>query len=254
VRRVALCLALLVSCAAAAQDLHLRPVGTRVSGEFKLGASVFYLPEGEWVLAARHQWNGTINRVLEGPAWAGVYLFDVRGQRMARALWVIANTEPVLGTRGWLPTEDPCKQRDDVYLHRELGLNFRNQFCIEVNHRVPFLVDRKGWAQDAHGWLAENKVPVPQTVVAVQFARIDRAYQTQLHYYFNPELDGFAPGANRWRASEWHRDRVGQDPARAAYLESLAGWANAAAPVVRAGFFGEPPKAAFPEPPFLAKR
>jgi hypothetical protein len=126
---------------------------------------------------------------------------------------------------------------------------------VQVNHRVPFLVDRKGWAQDAHGWAATQKVAMPTTVVAVQFARIDRAFQTQLHYYFNPEADGFAPSkAGKWNVSEWHRDRLDQDPARAAYIQGLTRWAGDAASPVYAGFTDAKLKAAFPQPPYPAKR
>jgi hypothetical protein len=252
-KRLLLVLALLAPCAAAALDLQKQLIGTRVSREFSLGPATFYLPEGDWVLAARHTWTGKLQNVLEGPKFAGVFLFDVRGQQVARALWASTNVEPVLGGRGWVPSEDPCKLRADLHLHRELGMNYQNQFCVQVNHRVPFLVDRKGWARDAHGWLADQKLPVPQTVIAVQFVRIDRAFQTQLHYYFNPELDGFARSSEtKWNASEWHRDRVGQDPARAAYVGSLVRWAGDAAFPVYAGFTSKP-GTVFPPAPFPAK-
>lgn len=253
-RRLLLCIALAASGASAAQDLHLQPVGTRVTKQFNLGPAVFYLPESDWVLAATHARTGTLQRSLEGPKFAGVVLFDVRDGQVARAVLVYTSIEPVLGNRGWLPSEDPCKRRDDVYLHRELGQNYQNQYCVQINHRVPFLVESKGWSRDALGWLTENKVKLPRTALAVEFARIDRAFQTQLYYFFNPDIEGIAPAAaGEWKSSEWHRDRVGRDPARAAYLESLARWSDAAAPAVRAGFFGEPAKAAFPQPPFPAK-
>jgi hypothetical protein len=255
VKRLLLCLALLAPCAAAAADLHLQAVGTRVSKGFNLGPAIFYLPEGDWVLAAKRAWTGTLQRSLEGPKFASVFLFDVRNGQVARALFASTNIEPVLGARGWLPSEDPCKRREDVYVHRELGPNFLDQYCIEVNHRLPFLTEAKGLRQEAHGWLVTNQVAVPRTVVGVQFARIDKAFQTDLHYYFNPQLDGFAPSAaTKWSASEWHRDRVGNDLPRAAYLEALARWAGDAAAPVHDGFKGEKLKGAFPQPPFPAKR
>jgi hypothetical protein len=248
------CFALFASCAAAAQDLHLQPVGTRVAKQFSLGPSIFYLPEGEWVLAARQAWTGSLQYMLEGPKFAGVLLFDVRGQQVARAIWVRTNIEPVPGARGWVKEEDPCKERTDLHLHRELGENYLNQYCVQVNHRVPFLVERKDWTRDAAGWLADNKLAPPKVVVAVQFARIDRAYNTQLHYYFNPEADGLAgSAATKWNASEWHRNRVGQDPARAAYVQALVKWAGDAAAPVYAGFTDAKLKAVFPQPPFPAK-
>lgn len=254
-KRFLLCLALLAPLAAAPADLHLQPVGARVSGEFTLGPSHFYLPEGEWVLAARHTWTGTLQYMLEGPKFAGVYLLDVRGQQLARAIWVRANIEPVLGTRGWVKEEDPCKVRTDVHLHLELGDNYLNQYCVEINHRVPYLVETKGWTREALGWLADNKIPVPRTMIGVEFNRIDRAYQERMHYYFNPELDGFAASsAPNWKTSEWHRDRVAQDPARAAYVQALVKWAGDAAPPVYAGFSDAKLKPLFPQPPFPGKR
>ena len=254
-KRFLLWAALLAPCSAVAADLQTQLIGARVTGEFTLGPSIFYVPEGQWVLAARQTWTGNLQYVLQGPKFAGVVLFDVREQQVARALWVRTNIEPVLGTRGWVKEEDPCKVREDIYLHRELGANYQNQYCIQVNHRLPFFAGGTGVVRDAQGWLVDNKLPLPRAMVGVHFARIDRAYNTQLHYYFNPELDGLAPSAAaKWNASEWHRDRVGKDPARAAYLEALAKWAGDAASPVYAGFTDAKLKAAFPQPPFPAKR
>jgi hypothetical protein len=253
-KKLVFCLALLSPCVAAALDLSTQLIGTRVAGDFTLGPALFRLPEGEWVLAARHTWTGTMNVVQEGPKWAGVFLFDVRGTQVARAVLATTNVEAVQGNRGWRWTEDPCKRREDVHLHRDLSSNYQNQFCVQVNHRVPFLVERKGWTRDANAWLAERSLQAPQTAMAVQYARIDRAYQTLLHYYFNPEVDGVAPAASRtWKESEWHRQRVASDPARAAYVDALVKWAGDAAYPVQAGFAGKP-EAVFPPAPFPAKR
>jgi hypothetical protein len=254
VKRLLFCLALLVPCAAAGVDLYQQPAGTRVSGEFRLGPTLFLLPEGEWVLAARHAWTGSLNVVMEGPKFAGALLFDVRGTQVARAFYASTNIEPVPGNRGWRWTEDPCKRRDEVFLHRELGENYQNQYCVQVNHRVPFLVERKGWTHEAVGWLTENKLTLPKTVLAVEFARIDRAFQTQVQYYFNPDFDGIAPAkASRWKTSEWHRDRLGDDSARAAYIGALAKWAGDAAAPVYAAFTDAKLRAVFPQPPFPAR-
>jgi hypothetical protein len=254
-RRLLLCLALLAPCVAAPADLHLQPVGTRVSGQFTLGPSTFYLPEGEWVLGAKYAWTGNMQYMLEGPKFARVVLFDVRGGQVARAIWVRANITPVTGVRGWVKEEDPCKVRADIHLFRELGENYENQYCIEVNHRVPFLVGAQGWMTEALGWLADNKLPVPGTMIGVEFNRIDRAYQDRLHYYFNPEFDGFAPSSvSNWKASEWHRDRIAQDPARTAYVQELVKWAGDAAPAVYAAFTDAKLRPPFPQPPFPAKR
>src|SRR4029077_1684773 len=101
VKRLVLCFALLAPAAATPSDLHQQPVGTRVTREFTLGPSIFYVPDGEWVLAAKHVWTGTMGVVMEGPKFAGVFLFDVHGRRVARAIWVSTNIEAVQGTRGW---------------------------------------------------------------------------------------------------------------------------------------------------------
>jgi hypothetical protein len=38
----------------------------------------------------------------------------------------------------------------------------------------------------------------------------------------NPELAGFPPPASSvWRDSNWHRDRIAEDPKRVAYVEAF---------------------------------
>ena len=71
---------------ALAASLHEQPVGTRVSGSFQLGPKRIYVPAGDWTLIAKHTWTGSINTVMQGSSFAGVYLAELKEARLTRAI------------------------------------------------------------------------------------------------------------------------------------------------------------------------
>jgi hypothetical protein len=212
-RSLLLCVMLSWSAAASAASLHEQHVGTPVAKQFQLGPIVYALPEGQWVLAAKHEWTGTMANVLQGMRFGGVVLFELRGGRVARAVWAWTNIEPVIGTRGWTPNNDPCKPRDGILLHRDLSKNYQDQYCFQISRGGPFMANAKNWLRDARQWLADNRVEVPGALLYVHFAKIDLSFQSHAYYYFNPELEGMASS-----------------------VESLTKWADEMAPGVLAGF------------------
>jgi hypothetical protein len=53
----------------------------------------------------------------------------------------------------------------------------------------------------------------------------------------NPELAGFPPPTSSvWRDSNWHRDRIAEDPKRVAYVEAFKQQHTAYQEMLRQGF------------------
>ena len=191
----ALLLALLVPAGALAAGLQDQPAGTKVGGDFALGPKKIHLPAGDWTLVARHRWTGTTDAVLQGTNFAGVYLVEVKDGRWKRAAQAWGNVDPNLA-RGWRHPVDPCKTSVD------------NQFCFEVTELRGYMRKSTAWRQQAQKWLEEHQVKLPPTVVMVRFAKLERAYWTEVYYYF---------------------DRTELSP------EQARQWAEQATPAVRAG-------------------
>jgi hypothetical protein len=203
----ALLLALLISLAAVAAGLQDQPVGTKTGGDFELGPKKIHLPAGDWTLVARHRWTGTTDAVLQGTNFAGVYLVEVKDGRWTRAVQAYGNVDPNLA-RGWRHPVDPCKRRDNMLHYRDLSMNVDNQFCFDVSEVKDYMRKATAWRQQAQQWLQEQKVQLPRTATIVRFAKLERAYWTEVFYYFD-------------------RAEVSPDQAQQ--------WAEQAMPAVRAG-------------------
>jgi hypothetical protein len=174
----------LCSLYAQATSLHEQPIGSRVSGSFALGPKHIYVPAGDWLLIARHSWTGSINTVMQGSSFAGVYLAEVKEGRLTRAIQAFTNVEPSLARR-WRESVDPCKQREKALVYRDLSQNIDNQFCFDVTELRGYMRSSTGWRREAQQWLAEHQIKAPPTAMMVRFAKLDRAFWTELFYYFD---------------------------------------------------------------------
>lgn len=172
--------------AALAAGLQDEPVGTRIDGPFQLGYKRVYAPAAEWTLIARHRWTGTTNAVLQGTNFGGVYLAEIKDGEVKRAVQAWGNIDPNLA-RGWRGTVDPCKRRENLLAYKDLSANSENQLCYDVTELRGYMRKSTGWRQAAQQWLEENKIKVPPNVLMVRFARLERAYWTELYYYFPPQ-------------------------------------------------------------------
>jgi hypothetical protein len=199
---------------AAPAGLQDQPVGTHVNGSFDLGPKRIHAPSGDWTLIASHKWTGTTNMVLQGTNFAGVYLAEIKDGRLTRALQAWGNIDPNLA-RGWRHPVDPCKKRDNVLVYRDLSQNIDNLFCFDVSELRGYMRKSTAWRQQAQQWLEAEKVKLPENVLMVRFAKLERAYWTEVYYYFEP------------------KEFSGQTLAQQA--EAAGQWADEVAPLVRAG-------------------
>jgi hypothetical protein len=190
---------MLLTGPALASSLHEQSIGTQIHGDFELGPKKLHLPAGAWTLIAAHRWTGNTNTVLQGTNFAGVYLAELKEGRLVRAVQAYTNIDPALH-RGWRASVDPCKPREKALEHRDMSQNLLNQFCFDVNELRGYMKSSTGWRQDAQKWLANENVRLPPTVLVVRFAKIDRAYWTEVFYYFD------AAELGRDAALKWAED------------------------------------------------
>jgi len=187
-------------------SLRVQPVGTQLTGDFELGNKRIVVPAGHWTLIASHQWTGTVNAVMQGTNFAGVYVAEVKEGRLLRAIQAWGNVDPNLA-RGWRHPVDPCKQREKPLAYLNLSENVDNQLCFDVSELRGYMQASTGWRRDAQQWLAEQQVKVPPTVLVVRFAKLERAFWTEVFYYFDPsQLPGKSTAERAEAAAKWAED------------------------------------------------
>ena len=206
-------LVLLLPGLLAAASLYEQPAGSKISGSFEHGTKRILVPPGNWTYVASLRSAATTDRVLQGPAFAGVYLVEVKDGRLTRALLVFGNVE-TSGLR-WAANTDPCKKREQTSVYRDLSQNIDNQFCFDVSESPGYVPRNPEWRKAVQGWFAEQQLKLPPVMLAVRFAQISRGSLAEVYYYFDPaEL---APGP------------------RDAQAQAAVKWAESVAAEVRAG-------------------
>jgi hypothetical protein len=228
--------------AANAQSVDLRTTapGAAISGSFRIANMAFVLPNGEWRLLARQDSQSTGGHAGIPVPMLTAYLADIRNGRLHRAVFVHANVQqnPRADSGGrW--TDEPCK-RSDVLFKNDIKYSFFDINCTMLNHLVFARTTTNVLANEARKQLAALGASYPGTMIAAQFTRFNPRWFMQIWYYFNPEIDGFAPSRDSsWANNDWHKDLIDQDPRKVAYVEELKQWSTAMGPWIVAGFEGK---------------
>jgi hypothetical protein len=175
------------------QSLHERPVGTKVTGSnFQLGPKRIPLPEADWVLIGREEWQGP-----GGLRFAGVFLAEIHEGRLARAIVAFTNLTP--SATGWGANVDPCKRPDTALVHRNLSKNLDNQFCFDV-HETQGAARVPDWHKSAREWLARHDVKSAPVRLTVRYAMLDRGQRCEVRYSF--DASGFGGDTSEEKARE----------------------------------------------------
>ena len=232
VRPLLIALVLNAGAAAAAESLHLAPLGTVVSGSFDLAGKLIPLPAGNFALAA-----ATVSEppMLEGDISkprakiARVLLVQIEPPRLRAAVVASAVLNPGTYRMTWVG--NPCKRDDTLYradLSGSVGSESDN--CLLVDHTLGRFSPRSpGIWKDAATWLREQRVELPVAVlIAANVTRSERWQLVTASYAFNPRMYGCdAPRARTWAESPWHRKAVDGDPQRVRFVESVVGYGKA---------------------------
>ena len=199
------------------------------------------LPKGEWVVAG---WDFYTDKQALG----GV-LIQTEGRQVARLLdfYVPYHTEGrKLGQR--LGGHRFCERRDVLFfaeIKRRLQSSYGGDTkdnCWGIDHRsMTFSGKAPNHMLALRDYIETNRLVLPVTMLAVAYRRRDGGpNKFSLDYYFNPELEGFAPPQQvEWRTSDWHRDRAFYDPQKKAYVEKLKKWGDSWEKQVDKGFRGQ---------------
>lgn len=225
---------LLFLTACAQESLQPQPIGTKITGSFKIGDKLFYLPEGEWTLIASGDYETHLVASFKPCSeFNWIYLADIRGNTLYKAVYAYAN---IRGCRVSDWADEPCK-RTDFYYKNDMKRSLKDQFCLSVSHNFPYLVKATGRYTEIFQWLKNNHISIPTTAMAVTFTRYFRPDFMSVTYFFNPEANGIPPSiGNTWGTNDWNKNLISQYPEKKEYAEQLVKWGNQMSPLILYGF------------------
>jgi hypothetical protein len=227
-------LCLLGSEGAWAQNLKDAAIGTIYSNFAAIGERQIPLPSGEWVLVAR-------SKTLSGGSGMGVpmisvYLGQVEAGVAKRVIFASANLESSPG--GWTRNRSICDRNDVFFNSSDKNYNSQDTECWVINHVGLTLAANASQVHRDFYRFTDDKGR-PKTAVGISFYIVKSYNFFEVHYYANPEADGFEPTPTAdWRGNPWHRDLSLSDPQRRAYLENLKAEGEKLFPLVKDGFRG----------------
>ena len=226
----------LAACGTAANQDAL-VVGNQYEGFITVGGggTQVPLPEGKWRLAGTSLY----------PAEIGGVLIRTKQGRVSRLIDFYVPPEPLL--RKPRRSNKFCSRKDIIFMGKSefhVNTGFRGwgeQDCWGINHwPMTFYGKIPSHLQALRDYVEKNDLELPITMIAAQYRRSGREKFMSLNYYFNPELEGFAPPQRaEWRTSDWHRDRYSLDPKKKAYIEKLIKWGAEWHAQVDRGFRGQ---------------
>lgn len=220
---------LLAACSGSRSGEDELVIGKAYSGSISTGTSATQvpLPEGKWILAG---WE-----VYANDQELGGVLIEADGRHVARLVdfYVQYSTQRMRYLRH--RPYKLCSRKDVIYMGKSLSgstgeyIAFKKgntQACWGINHWPMTLSGSiPKHLRQLRDYVEKEELIMPDTMLAVQYRRGGNGDYFSLNYYFNPELEGFAPPRQSdWRTSDWHRDRYSRDPKKKAYIERLKKW------------------------------
>jgi len=189
------------------------PIGAEYRDTFEIGFVQLPLLDGTWQLAGKggagaSEYAATLVRIENGKLWGLI------------RVWTAAR--PV--SNGYTPF-GLCDRKDVLFTAVVSNIDRGNQDCWIVNHAD--MKEARGASTqqhmlDSYAFLDNRGVTVPDTMIVGVHRLATLTNFIVVRYEVNPELSGFAaPMTSAWRLSDWHRDRIGLDPKRVAYIEAF---------------------------------
>jgi len=177
-------------------SVHLKPIGTVVTGTFVLGSKTIPLPEGEYVLAAVEQHDSRFVRgdfARQQHKMVDIALAQMEGGRLRSYVWATAVLKTG-GTVGWVM--EPCKDEKSKSALFKLSRvpymkNNYEQNCLLVNQTGSLGTNATGAYVTLAEWVREKggKTPIP-TVIDAAIVRIANVDYMAVRYAFNAEAYG----------------------------------------------------------------
>lgn len=237
--------AMLAACGTVGNQSAL-VVGNQYEGFIPVGAggTQVPLPEGKWLLVGTGTHAG--RKEISG------ILIRTEQTRVSRLIDFYVPSGPPMQDRdsiNWQSVYKFCSRNDVIHMGESetftsatyhKGLGFDRQHCWGINHwPMTFSGSVPEHFLALRDYVEKNDLELPVTMITAQYRRSGRGKFMSLNYYFNPELEGFAPPQQAdWLTSDWHRDRYYRDPEKRAYIEKLKKWATEWDSQVDKGFRG----------------
>lgn len=206
---------------ATAPQVSASPVNRFFEEEIAIAGQPVPLPPGKWMGLAF--FRGSPGR-LDGDT---VVLARFDNNRVAGMVAINAYTDSI--NKSGFPAYPPCGRTDYLHIERERNDTFGPQRCWWINHATQPWDEPVFYA--ARSILEERHISVPEVFVNVAFRRANMTGFTTAFYYSNPEEASIQSQVMEWRSSEWHRDRIKNDPKRVAYVKELETWGKSWAQV-----------------------
>lgn len=191
------------------------------------------LPKGKWEVGGVREYQNNVDTTIQD-----VFLYQQKGGKLSKAIWFKTPLE--LNIYGYLQSKY-CS-RDNMH-YRKTVIDYRtgDQDCRWVNHyRITLHGNKIKMWRDAGAWLTERKIDVPAAAIDAGYRLSDGSTFIMVHYFFNPEVDGFSPPREaNWNTSDWHPSNTVRDPKKVAYINRLKAWSDEYYPKVKAGFKGK---------------
>jgi hypothetical protein len=214
-------------------SVHLKPLGSTVTGSFVLVNRVVPLPEGEFTLVATGTHGSTFaygDYARQPHKLADVVLGQVADGQLRAAVKATALLALAGSRREWVI--EPCK-RDDTLLRVNVTPFMKQNYeqdCLLVNHFVNMLGPKAtGIYASLADWTRQKggATPLP-TVLDVTITRIAASDFLTVRYLFNPEAYGCKGEAEAsWSTSAWHKSRIAKDPEKARIADGVVDFGKA---------------------------
>jgi hypothetical protein len=213
--------ALLLCTSAEAQSLHNAPRGTKVAGNFELGAVVIPLPEGDWILAGRGETEG--REATGAVRIANVYVVELVNNQLARVVWAAAPLRGQGTGTGWVRNKNVCDRTNVLFNESDRNYNARDSSCWSVNHYVISTPNNPSPPlADFYDWLASNKLAIPRIRLVTEHWLTAAGPYVNVSYSFNPEIIGLDPGpADRWDSANWNTTQINAFPEKKAFADKI---------------------------------
>lgn len=222
---------------AQAQSIHKMPIGTEVETKVRFARSEVPLPPGKWILVSRGE-EKSIG--LDGTMGARLpYATLARIERNALAGLVNLTGTVQYENLQWI-RDRQCDRTDFYFLDADRNFNNADQRCQYATHFVRTWTASDNQPEQTRamveGLRAKSIALPPTTIVSVHRRVVGGEYLTVTYEISPASIGGPVARANAWSASEWHKDKIADNPEHKRFLDAWVEWSKQMAPKVRDGF------------------
>lgn len=222
---------------AQAQSIHTMPIGTEVETKVRFARSDVPLPPGKWVLVSRGEEQSV---GLNGAMGARLpYATLARIERNVLAGLVNLTGTVQYENLRWV-RDRQCERTDFYFLDADRNFNDADQRCQYATHFVRTWTASDNQPEQTRAMiqgLRAKSIALPPTMIVSVHRRVVGGEYLTVTYEISPaSIGGPVAQANIWSASEWHKDKIADNPEHKRFLDAWVEWSKKMAPKVSDGF------------------